>query len=184
MSKNRRWAFLMPPGSPKFVPISQNGELLPEVRRLIAVMAKMLTVDTNAPLVLGTGHVSGAETLLIARDARKVGLQVVSPHGATDMNDQELQEFLKLGGFVELRQNGPRAELVRKIGAESIIASTDCGFLTNPFPPDCLAAMARQLRAQGITEREIDLMFKENPAKLLGLPPWREMAPVTAARRP
>jgi Family of unknown function (DUF6282) len=184
MSKNRRWAFLMPPDSPKFVPVSKNGELLPEVKRLIGVMAKILTVDSNAPLVLGTGHISGEETLLVAREARKVGLQVTSPHGATDMNATQLQEYLKLGGFVELRQNGPRAELVRKIGAEQIIASTDCGFLTNPFPPDCLAVMARQLRAQGVTERELDLMFKENPAKLLGLPPWRGSAPATAAVRP
>ena len=92
---------------------------------------------------------------------------------ATDINPAELQEYVQLGGFVELRQNGPRADLARKIGAESIIASTDCGFLTNPFPPHCLAIMARQLRAEGISEREIDLMFKENPAKLLGLPPWR-----------
>jgi hypothetical protein len=73
---------------------------------------------------------------------------------------------------------------VRKIGAASIIASTDCGFMTNPFPPDCFAIMAKQLRAQGITERELDLMFKENPAKLLGLPPWRESAPPAAAIRP
>ena len=28
-----------------------------------------------------------------------------------------------------------------------------------------------KMRAQGITQREIDLMYKINPAKLLGLPP-------------
>ena len=127
-------------------------------------------------LALGTGHVTGAETLLLAREARAVGLQVISPHGATDMNASELVEYVKLGGFVELRQNGPRADLVRRVGAEHIIASTDCGFLTNPFPADSLAIMARQLRAQGISERELDLMFKENRARLLGLQPWREIA--------
>jgi len=181
MSKNRRWAFLMPPESPKFVPISRNGELLPEVKNLIDVMAKMTTVDSNGRLVLGTGHIPGAEELLVARAARKVGLQVTSPHGITGMNAAQLQEYVKLGGFLELRQNGPRAEAVRKVGAESIIASTDCGFTTNPFPPDCFAIMAKQLRAQGITERELDLMFKENPAKLLGLPPWREVAAASTA---
>ena len=91
---------------------------------------------------------------------------------------------MKLGGFFKLRQNGPRAEAVRKIGAQNIIASTDCRFYTNPFPPDCFAIMAKQLRAQGITERELDLMFKENPAKLLGLPPWREVAAASTAVRP
>ena len=35
MSKNRRWAFFMPPDSPKFVPVSKDGELLPEVKRVI-----------------------------------------------------------------------------------------------------------------------------------------------------
>jgi hypothetical protein len=183
MSKNRRWAFIMPPGSPKFVPVSQNGELLPEVKRVIGLIAKIQTVDSNGRLAIGTGHISGAEALMVAREARRLGIQVTSPHAASDMTDAELKEFVGLGGFVELRHNGPRADLVRKIGAEAIIASTDCGFLNEPFPPDCFAVMARQLRAQGVTEREIDLMFKENPAKLLGLPPWKGSAGEIAASR-
>jgi predicted TIM-barrel fold metal-dependent hydrolase len=138
-------------------------------------------VDSNGRLVFGTGHIPGAEELLVAREARKVGLQVTSPHGITGMNAAQLQEIREAGGFLELRQNGPRAEAVRNVGAESIIVSTDCGFTTNPFPPDCFAIMAKQLRAQGITERELDLMFKENPAKLLGLPPWREVAAASTA---
>jgi hypothetical protein len=181
MSKNRRWAFYMPTGSPKFVPVSENGQLLPEVKRVIALIAKIQTVDSNGRLAIGTGHISGAESLMVAREARKLGIQVTSPHAASDMTDAELKELVSLGAFVELRQNGPRADLVKKIGAESIIASTDCGFLNNPFPPDCLAVMARQLRAQGVTEREIDIMFKENPAKLLGLPPWKGSAAEAAA---
>jgi hypothetical protein len=61
--------------------------------------------------------------------------------------------------------------LIRKIGAESIIISTDCGQTGNVYPTDCLALAARGLRAHGITQRELDLMYKTNPAKLLGLPP-------------
>ena len=30
---------------------------------------------------------------------------------------------------------------------------------------------ARTLRANGFTERELDLLFKINPAKILGIPP-------------
>jgi hypothetical protein len=48
--------------------------------------------------------------------------------------------------------------------------------MNNPYPPDCMAIMAQKLRAQGITEPQIDTMFKENPAKLLGLSPWRQAA--------
>jgi hypothetical protein len=39
---------------------------------------------------------------------------------------------------------------------------------------------ARGLRAHGITQGEIDLMYKTNPATLLGLPPLETAAPGTA----
>jgi hypothetical protein len=43
---------------------------------------------------------------------------------------------------------------------------------------------ARNLRANGITQREIDLMYKINPAKLLGLPPPETTAMSTTPTRP
>ena len=42
---------------------------------------------------------------------------------------------------------------------------------------------ARGLRANGITQRELDLMYKVNPAKLLGLPPPDEAAILPAQAR-
>ena len=71
------------------------------------------------------------------------------------------------------------AALIRKIGAEHIIISTDCGQTGNVYPTDCLALAARGLRAHGITQRELDLMYKINPAKLLRLPPPEETAAVS-----
>jgi len=34
---------------------------------------------------------------------------------------------------------------------------------------------ARGMRAHGVTQRELDLMYKVNPAKLLGLPSLEEI---------
>jgi len=42
---------------------------------------------------------------------------------------------------------------------------------------------ARGLRAHGITQRELDLMYKTNPAKLLGLPPPEELVVLPATAR-
>jgi hypothetical protein len=176
LAYNRRWAFLMPPGSPKLVAISKDHELLPEVKRLIGLMAKMVTVDSVGRVALATGHSTGEEDLLLAREGRKVGLQVTCPHCIGDLNPTQMDEYVKLGAFMEMRHNSLKADVVKKIGAEHIIVSTDCGFMNNPFPPDCMAIMAEKLRAQGITEPQIDTMFKNNPAKLLGLPPWRQTA--------
>ena len=64
-----------------------------------------------------------------------------------------------------------RSYLQNRFGAEHIIVGTDCGQTTNVYPTDCLVLAARGLRAHGITQRELDLMYKVNPAKLLNLPP-------------
>lgn len=71
------------------------------------------------------------------------------------------------------------ASVIRKIGAEHLIVSTDCGQTTNVYPTDCLVLAARALRAEGVTQRELDLMYKVNPANLLGLGPLEDvvMAP-------
>jgi hypothetical protein len=76
------------------------------------------------------------------------------------------------------------AALIRKVGPEHIIVGTDCGQTTNVYPTDCLVLAARGLRAEGITQREIDLMYKVNPAKLLGLAPPEETPVSTAQPRP
>ena len=47
---------------------------------------------------------------------------------------------------------------------------------------DCLVLTAQGLRAHGVTQRELDLMYKINPAKLLGLPPPEEAGTTTVAR--
>lgn len=94
----------------------------------------------------------------------------------------EQQEAAKLGAYIEYTISGlvrdgagsagakEAAANIKAVGAEHYIVSSDCGQMFNPYPSDCLAMAAQILRANGITERELNLMYKENPAKLLGLP--------------
>ena len=58
---------------------------------------------------------------------------------------------------------------IRQVGPESVILSSDLGQPENPLPPDGLATGLAALRAQGLTEQELDRMSKINPARLLGL---------------
>ena len=177
LARTRPWMLQMPPGTPPFIAVSRNGELLPEVKHVIAEMAKARTIDTNAPMVLATGHATNEEHLMLVREGRRVGLNVVLTHPG---DIPQLPEAARLGAFIELIANGvyrteatkkASADFIRKIGAEHIIVATDCGQPTNVYPSDCLALAAQALRAQGISQRELDLMYKVNPAKLLSLPP-------------
>src|SRR5215472_7311761 len=189
LARTRPWMVMMPEGTPPYIPVSKNGELLPEVKHLIGVLAKIRTVDSNGRMVLATGHATPEEHLLLAREGRQQGLNVLLTHPG---DIPQLPEVAKLGAFIEVTASNiykneagrtAAAALIRKIGAESIIISTDCGQTGNVYPTDCLALAARGLRAHGITQRELDLMCKANPAKLLGLPPPEEAALVSTTAR-
>ena len=180
LARTRPWMLMMPPGTPPYIAVSRNGELLPEVKYLIAQMAKIRTVDSNGHLVLATGHATPEEHLMLAREGRRLGLNVLLTHPG---DIPQLPEAASLGAFIEVNASGiykteagqaAAAALIRKVGAEHIVIGTDCGQTNNVYPTDCLALAARGLRAHGITQRELDLMYKANPAKLLGLPPLEE----------
>ncbi len=187
LARVRPWMLMMPEGTPPYVAVSKNGELLPEVKHLIGVLATIRTVDSNGRMVLATGHATPEEHLLLAREGRKQGLQVLLTHPG---DIPQLAEAAQLGAFIELTASNvykteaartAGAAFVKKVGAEHVIVSTDCGQTGNVYPTDCLVLAARGLRAHGVTQRELDLMYKVNPAKLLGLPPPEE-ASTTLAR--
>jgi Family of unknown function (DUF6282) len=189
LERTRPWMLMMPEGTPPYIAVSKNGELLPEVKHLISVLAKIRTVDSNGRMVLATGHATPEEHLMLAREGRRQGLNVLLTHPG---DIPQLPEAAKLGAFIEVTAStiykteasrAAAAALIRKIGAESIIISTDCGQTGNVYPTDCLALAARGLRAHGITQAELDLMYKTNPAKLLGLPPLEQTVFSNTARQ-
>ena len=160
-----------------FVSVSRNGELLPEVRQVIALIAKH-------NLVLATGHSSPEEGLMLLREARRQGVQrMVVTHAMNapiSMSVPQMQEATKLGAFIEFVGSSPVsadartrydgfADAIRKIGPAFCILSSDLGQMGNPLPVDGFGAFLVALRERGFTQQEIDWMSKENPAKVLGL---------------
>jgi Family of unknown function (DUF6282) len=189
LARTRPWMLMMPAETPPYVAVSKNGELLPEVKHLIGVLAKIRTVDSNGRMVLATGHATPEEHLLLAREGRAQGLQVLLTHPG-DL--PQVAEAAKLGALSEITASqvyktdegaSRAAAMVKKFGAENLIVSTDCGQTSNVYPTDCLVLAARALRSKGISQRELDLMYKTNPAKLLGLPPPEEVTALPGQAR-
>ena len=161
-----------------FVSVTQNGELLPAVRDVIAVIAKR-------DLVLATGHSAPRESLLILREAKQQGVQrMVVTHAMNtpvSMSVAEMQEAAHLGAYIEFvggSLTAPDAETrmnryadaIRQIGPEFCILSSDLGQQGNALPPDGFGEFLVSLRRRGLTSQEVDRMAKQNPARLLGLP--------------
>src|ERR1700686_2796976 len=118
LAQTRPWMLMMPPGTPPFIAVSKNGELLPEVVHLIGVMAKIRTVDSNGRIVLATGHATPEEHLLLAREGRSQGLNVLLTHPG---DIPQLPEAARLGAFIELTaSNVYKTDAGRTAGAALI----------------------------------------------------------------
>ncbi len=160
-----------------FVRVSQNGQLLPETKQVIAVIAQH-------NLVLATGHPTPEEALLMIREGRNQGVKhMVVTHAMIapiHMSDAQMLEAAKMGAYIEFVYNGligsykeftfkDYARAIRYVGVEHCILASDMGQPANPLHPDGLLALFDGLKKEGITEAEINRMAKENPARLLGL---------------
>jgi len=160
-----------------YVAVSRDGELLPETKAVIAMIAKY-------NLVMATGHNSAEEDLMLIRESRNQGVaHMVVTHAMLTpihMTIPQMKEAAGLGAFIEFVYNGVAghsrefdfpdyANAIRAIGVEHCILSSDMGQPGNPLHPDGLRMFFDGLQKQGFTRAEIDRMSKANPAKLLGL---------------
>jgi hypothetical protein len=160
-----------------YVAVARNGELLPETKAVIAMIAKY-------NLVMATGHNSAEEDLLLIREARQQGVaQIVVTHAMlspTSMTIAQMQEAARLGAYIEFVYNGligtgkqfdfaDYAKAIRAVGVEHCILSSDMGQPGNPLHPDGLQLFFDGLRKQGLTQNDIDQMSKVNPARVLSL---------------
>ena len=63
------------------------------------------------------------------------------------------------------------AGVIREYGARHFLLSSDLGQAGNPLHPDGLNALMDGLRGEGIGDADINVMIRDNPARLLGLEP-------------
>lgn len=153
--------------------------------KLLPVVGEVLDIAKRYDMVVATGHVSVNAALVLADEARNRGLwKLVATH-ALGMDPGEyfrLEDQCKIadkGAFIEhcfflampefRRDPKLMAEAIRVVGAEHCILSTDLGQVYNPAPAEGMRMMIGYMLKCGLTEEEIELMVKTNPAKLLGL---------------
>jgi hypothetical protein len=155
-----------------FVRTSHRGKLLPDVLRVLdLIKARNLT--------LATGHVTPEEMILLVKEGKKRGItKIIVTHanlGAqyTDPTIEQVQKVVALGAIVEFvsGQTSQAAILdkIRVLGTQNVLISSDSG-LPGTNHTDALVLAAQRLRTAGFTELDLKRMFKDNPARALGLP--------------
>jgi hypothetical protein len=158
--------------------VSRNGKLIPEV-------FEVLDLIKERNLTLATGHVTPEEVLMIMAEAKQRGItRIIVTHpmlGAqfTNMSLPQMQEAVKLGGAIEitagaLSRDGAaktRAiEVIKTLGTQNVFVASDSGLVGTPNHPDAMAMAIKSLRGAGFSEQDLNRMFKETPARLVGLP--------------
>jgi hypothetical protein len=159
------------------VSMLRGGELLPEVHRVLEAIARH-------ELILETGHWASNDVLLLIREARRHGIaRIVVTHAMIapiHMGIEQMGEAADLGAWIEFVYNGltgPNKEFeiadyaraIHAVRSDRCILSSDLGQPENPAHPDGLAAFFDQLELAGVSPSDIDLMSKNNPARILGL---------------
>lgn len=155
--------------------------------KLVAEIEPILEIIKKHDMVLASGHMSPVEIFAVLEAAQKKSIEkivITHPSDAEFMDKtltlEELQRLGRMGAFIEQTMvtllptefcHSPqeRVETIKAIGAEHCIMSTDLGQYWNPPPAEGMRFFMAILLRNGLKAKDIEVMAKKNPARLLGL---------------
>ena len=138
----------------------------------------------DAGAILGTAHLGREEIFALAAFAGEMKLDkllITHPEfNPPRLSLEDLKALIHQGAWVELcggnlypipgqgRIDDYRG-LVAELGARRIVLSSDAGQPRKSLPGEVLRIFAQCLLDKGVSQAEIDIMTKENPARLLSV---------------
>lgn len=167
--------------------VAPNGVVTPQLEEVLKIIAR-------ENLVLATGHIHADEVMAVVKRAKELGVKnILITHALTNipgLSMEQAKQVVQMGGYIEYcylqSMTGPDAQhawmkhwskvslkdvarVVGDIGAQHIVLSTDLGQHAMMTHPDGMEDMITGLLKEGVSQADIDLMVKKNPARLLGL---------------
>lgn len=167
--------------------VAIDGRVLPETEAVLKIIAR-------ENLSLATGHVSPQESLAVIKRAKELGVnRIVVTHAMAEvpgMTLEQVKQAVALGAFIEYcflnDIHGPQsywpflrswkrvsfadiAKVIKEVGAQHFILSSDLGQNGTPTHPDGMEMMINGMKREGLSQADIDLMVKRNPARFLGV---------------
>jgi hypothetical protein len=171
----------------KGIVVAPNGQVTPEMDEILKIIAR-------ENLVLATGHVHPEEVIAVVRRGRELGVKnMLVTHGLTNvpgLTMAQAKEVTDMGALIEVCflqfLAGPNAPLpflthwtqvnakhvaqaAKELGAKSLVISSDLGQSANMTHPDGIETAVAAMKREGLSDGDIELMLRKNPAKLLGL---------------
>jgi hypothetical protein len=175
VSDAMRGALLFGPG--RLVATDPEGALLDEVHEILRLGAAL-------GAVVNLGYVSPAECeALVAAAPADSRLVATNPHTSMHQPLPQIVELARRGVTVELtaysmHPDGPNrrapqdavdaaANLIRTVGVDSCVLSSDGGMTGAPSPPELLAWLLNELAIREFTSRDLIRLTHDNPSRLV-----------------
>ena len=167
--------------------VAPGGKVTPEMEAILKIIAR-------ENLLLATGHVHPEEVLAVVKRGKELGVKnMIVTHGLTSvpgLTMAQAKQAVEMGAVIEVCflqfQAGPNAPLaflthwtqinakhvaqaIKEFGAQGLVISSDLGQSANMVHPDGIEVAIGAMKAEGISDADIDTMMRKNPARLLGL---------------
>jgi len=167
--------------------VAPGGNVTPEMEAILKIIAR-------ENLLLATGHVHPEEVLAVVKRGQELGVKhMIVTHGLTNvpgLTMAQAKQAVEMGAVIEVCflqfQAGPNAPLaflkhwtqinakhvaqaVKEFGAKGLVVSSDLGQSANMVHLDGVEDAIGAMKAEGISDADIDIMMRKNPARLLGL---------------
>jgi len=171
----------------KGIVVAPGGKVLPKMEEIMKIIAR-------ENLILATGHVHPEEVVAVVKRGKELGVKnMLITHAFTSVPGLSMAQAKQVAAdgailevcYLQFRAgpNAPMAFLthwqqvnaknvaaaIKEIGAKSLVISTDHGQAGNMTHPDGIEAAIAEMKKEGITDADIDLMMRKTPARLLGL---------------
>jgi hypothetical protein len=155
----------------------ENGGLTEETKIIVELVK-------NANVILGTAHLSRDEIFTLSKFAQERGfkkLLITHPYfDPPKLSVDDQIQLAEMGAIIELcggnlypipgvANLSDYLQSISKIGAKSLILSSDSGQPRKSMPAEVLRVFAQCLMEKGISQNQIDIMTKDNPARMVGL---------------
>jgi hypothetical protein len=154
-------------------------------RVVVPELVEILTLISEADIILATGHLSVPEIKMVVAAALAAGVQKILVNHPElwliGMSIEDQRELAAAGAMMEVcvrsatapghAELSPRvlAERIAAVGAEHVVMATDYGQVDSPPAPDGMRWYIEQMLECGISADDVERMTKINPARLLGL---------------
>ena len=154
-------------------------------RVVVPELVEILKLIAEADIILATGHLSVPEIQTVVSAAMAVGVRKILVNHPElwliGMSIEDQRELAATGAMMEVcvrsvtapghAELSPRvlAERIAAVGAEHVVMATDYGQVDSPPAPEGMRWYIDQMLECGIPAKDVEVMTKANPSRLLGL---------------